>query len=104
MVVAQVVAHRSTDREVQSSIPSGMGALNQWCVLSQVPATLLVFNLTRKKMEAQLCSLRRSRLNPHKMSISNGSGRRQRWHRGPVRASYPAAPGSNLDTLGFLNK
>ena len=54
MVVAQVVAHRSTDREVQSTIPPGMGtrlflSLNQWCVLSQVPATLLVFNFTRKK-------------------------------------------------------
>ena len=70
MVVAQVVAHRSTDREVQSSIPLGweLGfflSLNQWCVLNQIPhegATLLFYNYPRKEknggsavqLEAQL--------------------------------------------------
>ena len=75
VVVPQVVAHQTTDREVSSSIPTGSWAfslifflqsLNQWCVLNQVPrggATLLIFQLSKKKMEAQLCSLRQSKLN-----------------------------------------
>ena len=61
MVVAQVVAHWTTDVEVLTSIPVGSWAfftslsyLNQWCVLNQVHrggGTLLIFELSMKKME-----------------------------------------------------
>ena len=61
VVVAQVVGHRTTDREVLSLIPAGSWAfffsflaisLNQWWVLNQVPhggATLLIFNFPLHK-------------------------------------------------------
>ena len=63
VVVAQVVAHRTTDREVQGSISLGAGlfslfsfsSVNQWCVLNQVPhegATLL-FLLKAVQLEAK---------------------------------------------------
>ena len=64
VVIVQVVAHRTTDREVpelDSSWELGFFllfsflALYQWCILFQVHrggATLLVFNFPRKKMEA----------------------------------------------------
>ena len=60
-VVTQVVAHRTWDREVPSSIPLGRWAfflfslfpfsLYQWCILNQVPrgATLQMFQLSKKK-------------------------------------------------------
>ena len=66
VVVAQAVAHQTTDRKVASSIPAAAGSwaftlvylylfsilsFYQWCVLNQVPhggATLLVFNFPRK--------------------------------------------------------
>ena len=41
-------------------------SLNQWCVLNEVPrggAAQLIFQLSKKKLDAQLCSLRRSKLN-----------------------------------------
>ena len=51
VVVGQVVAHRTTDREVPGSIPTGSWAFfsslsYQKCVLNQVPrggASLLIF-------------------------------------------------------------
>ena len=54
VVVAQVVAHQTTDREVPGLIPTGSWAfslvsfssVNEWRVLNQVPrggATLLLF-------------------------------------------------------------
>ena len=62
MVVAQVVAHRTTDQEVLGSIPTGSWAffssllfpisLNQWFILNQVPhggATLLIFKISQVK-------------------------------------------------------
>ena len=49
MVVAQVVAHRTTDREIVGLIPAGSSSLShQKCVLNKVPrggATLLIFLL-----------------------------------------------------------
>ena len=62
MVVAQVVAHRTTDREVPGSIPAATGSwaflslfsflyFNQWWVRNQVPhwgAPLLVFYFQKK--------------------------------------------------------
>ena len=64
VVVTQVVAHRTMDREVPGSIPAGswvflsllffFSSANQWCVLNQVPrgdATLLFLQkFTKKKM------------------------------------------------------
>ena len=62
MVVAQVVAHQTTDREVPNSIPTGSWAfissllfpLNQWCVLNQVQAVVqhYWFSIFQEKMEA----------------------------------------------------
>ena len=62
VVVAQVVVHQSTDREVPGSIPAAAGSwtflslfsilyFNQWWVRNQVPrwgAPLLVFYFQRK--------------------------------------------------------
>ena len=66
-----MVAHRTTDREVQGSIPTGSWAffllslsllfpfssVNQWCVLNQVPrggATLLLFPKKNGGLAVQL--------------------------------------------------
>ena len=85
-MVAQEVAHRTTNQEVPSSIPTGNWAfffsslsylsLNQWCILKQVPrggASQLIINFTTK-MKAQLSSLRQSNLiNMHGMRNKFGT-------------------------------
>ena len=76
VVVAQLVAHQTSDREVLSLIPAGswsfsllfsFQSLNQWRVLNQVPI-LLVFNFSRNKNVGLAVQLEAEQAGRHRRS------------------------------------